>query len=109
MKPLYLGADMVVWNEVAHTQRIIAGYPLGPVNLPMWGAFPRAHPRRSRSGAFCSLKTTRCRHAWINVTRRLYWFGHKLPMSWVHLQLASPCATAAPLTCARGHRRARKR
>ena len=79
---------MVVWNEEANAVRdgggtIVTGYPQGPVNLPMWGAFARAHPRHIRNGERCSLKLTHCRHLWLNGTSGMYWFGHKLPWSWV--------------------------
>lgn len=65
--------DMVAWNEVALTQgdRLITGYPRGPTNLPMYGKLMPEHkcPRL-------------CRHKWLNETRGMYWFGHKLPGSW---------------------------
>merc|ERR1719345_609156 len=62
----------VAWNEVALTQgNLITGYPHGPTNLPMYGKLLREH----NCGKLC-------RHQWLNATRGMYWFGHKLPSSW---------------------------
>ena len=53
----YSGADMIIWNEVAHEMaHVETGYPAGPVNLPMWGAFAKAHPRIGVEGLKCSLR-----------------------------------------------------
>jgi hypothetical protein len=80
--------DMVVWNEVAAGMAPITGYPAGPVNYPLWGALCPDH--QDDTGRFCA---GCCRHAWVNATRGRYFFGHKLPMSWLQLQRAPQCDT----------------
>ena len=57
------------------------GYPFGAVSLPMWGGLATSH-RDAAGKHYCR---GACRHQWLNATRGLYWFGHKVPMSWVPL------------------------
>ena len=56
--------EMVAWNEVALAfgNDIVAGYPFGPTNLPMYGKMLRDHK--------CSGP---CRHKWLNQTVGMYW------------------------------------
>ena len=37
-----------------------------------------------------------CRHRWVNSTRGMYWFGHKIPFTWLQLQQLPECTTLAP-------------
>ena len=69
------GADMILWNEMAFRLPTLTGYPFGPVSLPPWST-----PHVSR-GVACG--SHECRHQFINVTRRQYWFGHKILDSWI--------------------------
>jgi len=90
--PPHIPMDMLFWNEVVlemEAQRrapIVSGYPLGPVNLPMWGGL-------SDQTAFCPrhadpwlgqrvVCSGQCKVAWVNATIGHYWFGHKLKSWW---------------------------
>ena len=84
--PLVAGADMVVWNELAQNLTLegaLTGYPHGPASYPMLGSLAHGHcdaVRFLRNSM--NLKKEDCRRAWLNRTRGLYWFGHKVPGSW---------------------------
>ena len=66
--------DMILVNEyfVRPPVPLTLGYPHGPVHLPFWGIVKG-----------CANET--CRHAFLRRTRGVYWFGHKVPASWVRI------------------------
>lgn len=70
-----VGTDMVLWNDEFLKWPAMTGYPFGPVSLPPWGT-PYVGINRA-----CS--THDCRHKFVNITRHLFWFGHKIQDSWV--------------------------
>ena len=53
---------------------VVTGYPLGPVNWPMYGGFTYRHPK------YCAGP---CRPAWFNQSKGSFWFGHKMPPHWM--------------------------
>ena len=66
--------DMILVNEYFLHVRVplTLGYPHGPVHLPFWG---------TPIGCW----NVTCRHAFLRQSRGYYWFGHKIPGTWVHL------------------------
>ena len=78
---------MILWNEAAFNRPTLTGYPHGPVSLPPWST-----PKVDRGHACGSHQ---CRHDFVNVTRRLFWFGHKTIDSWVadYHQFYKECAS----------------
>ena len=83
--------DMVAWNEYADAQggidKLISGYPFGPVNPPMYGHL------RTPLHYHCQ---DECLYWWHNATAGRYYFGHKLP-GWVRwLHLPPECRVPAP-------------
>ena len=89
------GGDMILWNEVGLESDVVTGYPLGPVNYPMYGMFCGMHHscrNASRANGICSLAERKHRvHMWVNQTRGQYWFGHKMRKSWLARQQFPPC------------------
>jgi hypothetical protein len=89
------GGDMILWNEVGLESDVVTGYPLGPVNYPMYGMFCGMHHscrNASRANGICSLPERKHRvHMWVNQTRGQYWFGHKMRKSWLARQQFPPC------------------
>ena len=89
------GGDMILWNEVGLERDVVTGYPLGPVNYPMYGMFCGMHhscKNASRANGICSLAERKHRvHVWVNQTRGQYWFGHKMRKSWLARQHFPPC------------------
>lgn len=101
-----VGADMLLWNWAAISWRhsrghggrpisIVTGYPRGPVNFPMWAKLPSAlgtmcPPHLAPDGVRpCN---SQCGYEWLNHTAPgAYWFGHKLPRSWLNLVRLRAC------------------
>ena len=88
--PPYVPMDMVVLNQLALELEavngpLVTGYPLGPVNLPMWGGltdrtqFCARHTDPWGGSSTCEHE---CRLVWVNATVGHYMFGHKLKMWW---------------------------
>ena len=115
----FWGEDMVVWNAIARERpptALLAGYPHGPANLPMYGAFHPEHadepnatmadraetPGRRRKS--CGGREA-CRQAWLRRVRDLHWFGHKMPSSWRWWLVEPSCRRPRPVKRARGRRR----
>ena len=74
----YWGEDMVAWNEVALSRgkgQVLAGYPGGPTNLPMYGGLAPNH--FDSSGRQKCGNSEACRHAWLQATHGMHWFAHK--------------------------------
>lgn len=92
--------DMVAFNEWAFEQRdaLVTGFPLGPVNLPMYGHLMLGRGR-NLSGGWCPphANDSTCftsPDAWYEASRGTYWFGHKLPGSRRWQQLPPSCRWA---------------
>ena len=111
----FWGEDMVVWNAIARERppsALLAGYPHGPANLPMYGAFHPEHadepnatmadraetPGRRRKS--CGGREA-CRQAWLRRVRGLHWFGHKMPSSWRWWLVEPSCRRPRPVKRAR--------
>ena len=73
----------------------VTGYPVGPVNFPMWGGLCRMWQPHNTEHDGLPCKQL-CRHRWVNNTRGMYWFGHKIPYTWLQLQHLPACTTLAP-------------
>ena len=101
--PLAVGADMLLWNWAAAVwvadaagsglgSGVVSGYPHGPVNLPMWAKLPHGAniicPPHWPDGRQCN---SPCGYAWLNTSLGNYWFGHKLPRSWLNLLRLHAC------------------
>ena len=111
----YWAEDMVAWNLLAQDLphgRLLTGYPHGPTNLPMYGAFHPEHadepnatmadraetPGRRRKS--CGGREA-CRQAWLRRVRGLHWFGHKMPSSWRWWLVEPSCRRPRPVKRAR--------
>ena len=73
--------DMIHLNEVLlhhHRAPLTLGYPHGPVHLPFWG-----------TPAGCANEA--CRHEFLRTTMGRYWFGHKIPGTWVGILRTGLC------------------
>lgn len=105
-----VGADMLLWNWAAaswHRQQhgVVTGYPRGPVNFPMWAKLPDSgkglcpmHPSPDGQRPCGS----QCAYHWLNSSGLgAYWFGHKLPRSWLNMLRLHACFPQAAVT-ARG-------
>lgn len=78
------GADMIIWNQVAiESGRVLTGYPMGPTNVPYMGNVEKVD---AHLGCCAPPEVVNwyhlCKLNWRNATRKLYWFGHKLPSTW---------------------------
>ena len=88
------GLDSLVWTEIALQRHAsgsptISGYPFGPANLPVNLVGPWAHVTQ------CPRP---CRVAFLNVTRRRFWFAHKAAPEWIRLLMRLlPCASSPRL------------
>jgi hypothetical protein len=89
------GGDMILWNEVGLERDVVTGYPLGPVNYPMYGMFCGLHKSckdSTRPTGICSLAERKHRvWLWVNQSRGMYWFGHKMRKSWLARQELPRC------------------
>ena len=106
-----VGADMLLVNwlvlermhnasDSSSRSGVASGFPFGPVNWPMWARLPvvASHslcPSQSASGDWRSHRkqppcNAQCAYEWLNATlvgggtSSSYWFGHKLPRSWLN-------------------------
>jgi hypothetical protein len=123
-----VGADMLLvnWAALVAQKRsgsssssgsgVVSGYPWGPVNWPMWAKLPSTQ----RAGSLCprdivastgvrsSSKQqptcdSQCGYEWLNATLlkggiASYWFGHKLPRSWLNRLRMHACYPAESAT-----------
>lgn len=90
------GGDMVLWNQVGLEHKVVGGYPEGPTCYPMYGTFCGMHHScRHPDGRLCTRPERAARVVrWVNETRGLYWFGHKMRKSWLHHQQLPSCFPA---------------
>ena len=110
------GADMVLWNWAAleaHARpwrppaapatpagsaaraaraAVITGYPWGPVNYPMWAKLSTGGLCAGSHHGVHGYCNSECGYQWLNRTGLgAYWFGHKLPRSWLNLLRLHAC------------------
>ena len=94
---------------------VVRGYPFGPVNWPMWAKLPpasgslcpphvapagHAHGTSKQQRSPCN---SQCAYEWFNATLvtsgiASYWFGHKLPRSWLNRIRLHACYPAEAAT-----------
>lgn len=72
--------DTIHVNEIFVHNRtsLTLGYPHGPLHLPFRG---------TPKGCF----DQRCRHVFLRNTMGYYWFGHKIPRTWISLLRPGDC------------------